>query len=305
MSPTEFFADHTFSMVFFGTGVIGIVAGALGSFAYLRRQSLISDVISHSALPGTLIAFLTLSALGLYARNMLALIIGAVIIGTLAVLTTNWIPRISKIKTDTAMAVVLSSLFGLGMLLMQYIQNNPLPDKGGIQDYLFGNASTITRVDLTVSLLTGGLALALMLLLWKEFAITTFDREHAAVLGFNNRLIDAAMFAAIAVATVIGVKAIGLVLMVSFVVTPPAAARQWTTTLPGMVVLAGVIGGVGSAAGTYLSIAFGPLPTGPVIAVTLFAIFLFSLLAAPERSLIVRAARRRKARAELKAVSLS
>src|SRR5699024_3165301 len=111
VSPTEFFADHTFSMVFFGTGVIGIVAGALGSFAYLRRQSLISDVISHSALPGTLIAFLTLSALGLYARNMLALIIGAVIIGTLAVLTTNLIPRISKIKTDTAMAVVLSSLF--------------------------------------------------------------------------------------------------------------------------------------------------------------------------------------------------
>lgn len=305
MNPTEFFANHTFTMVFIGTTIIGVVAGTLGCFAYLRRQSLISDVISHSALPGTLLAFLTLSALGLYARNMLALIIGAVIIGTLAVLLTNWIPRISKIKTDTAMAVVLSAMFGLGMLLMQYIQNNPIPDKGGIQDYLFGNAATITRGDLTVSLITGGLALAVVVLLWKEFALTTFDREHAAVLGFDNRLIDAAMFAAIAVATVIGVKAIGLVLMVAFVVTPPAAARQWTTTLPGMVVLSGVIGGVGSAVGTYLSIAFGPLPTGPVIAVTLFAIFLFSLLAAPERSLIVRAVRRRRAIAELKAVSLS
>lgn len=305
MNPTEFFANHTFTMVFIGTTIIGVVAGTLGCFAYLRRQSLISDVISHSALPGTLLAFLTLSALGLYARNMLALIIGAVIIGTLAVLLTNWIPRISKIKTDTAMAVVLSAMFGLGMLLMHYIQNNPIPDKGGIQDYLFGNAATITRGDLTVSLITGGLALAVVVLLWKEFALTTFDREHAAVLGFDNRLIDAAMFAAIAVATVIGVKAIGLVLMVAFVVTPPAAARQWTTTLPGMVVLSGVIGGVGSAVGTYLSIAFGPLPTGPVIAVTLFAIFLFSLLAAPERSLIVRAVRRRRAIAELKAVSLS
>lgn len=305
MNPTEFFANHTFTMVFIGTTIIGVVAGSLGCFAYLRRQSLISDVISHSALPGTLLAFLTLSALGLYARNMLALIIGAVIIGTLAVLLTNWIPRVSKIKTDTAMAVVLSAMFGLGMLLMQYIQNNPIPDKGGIQDYLFGNAATITRGDLTVSLITGGLALTVVVLLWKEFALTTFDREHAAVLGFDNRLIDAAMFAAIAVATVIGVKAIGLVLMVAFVVTPPAAARQWTTTLPGMVVLSGVIGGIGSAAGTYLSITFGPLPTGPVIAVTLFAIFLFSLLAAPERSLIVRAVRRRQAIAELKAVSLS
>lgn len=300
MSLPEFFADHTFAMVFWGTGIIGVVAGSLGSFAYLRRQSLISDVISHSALPGTLLAFLALTALGFPARNMFALIVGAIIIGTVAVVCTNWIPRLSGIKIDTAMAVVLSTFFGAGMLLMQYIQNNPIPDKGGIQDYLFGNAATITRSDLTVSLLTGGAALLLMLLLWKEFALTTFDREHAAVLGFNNRLIDAAMFVAIAVATVIGVKAIGLVLMVAFVVTPPAAARQWTSSLRGMVLLSGVIGGLGSAVGTYLSIVFGPLPTGPVITVTLVAIFLFSLLAAPDRSIVVRAVRRRRAGNEIK-----
>lgn len=303
MSPVEFFSNYTFSLVFFGTTIIGVVAGALGSFAYLRRQSLISDVISHSALPGTLLAFLVLPLLGHNGRDMLGLIIGAVAVGTLAVAVTNWIPRQSKIKIDTAMAVVLSTFFGLGMLLLQYIQNNPIPNKGGIQDYLFGNAATITRADLTVSLLTGGLALALMLLLWKQFAITTFDREHAAVLGINVRLIDAAMFATITVATVIGVKAIGLVLMVAFVVTPPAAARQWTNSLPAMVTLSGVIGGVGSGIGTYLSIAFGPLPTGPVIAVTLFAIFVVSLLAAPGRSLIVRAARRRQAIAELQELS--
>lgn len=303
MSPVEFFSNYTFSLVFFGTTIIGVVAGALGSFAYLRRQSLISDVISHSALPGTLLAFLVLPLLGHNGRDMLGLIIGAVAVGTLAVAVTNWIPRQSKIKIDTAMAVVLSTFFGLGMLLLQYIQNNPIPNKGGIQDYLFGNAATITRADLTVSLLTGGLALALMLLLWKQFAITTFDREHAAVLGINVRLIDAAMFATITVATVIGVKAIGLVLMVAFVVTPPAAARQWTNSLPAMVTLSGVIGGVGSGIGTYLSIAFGPLPTGPVIAVTLFAIFVVSLLAAPGRSLIVRAARRRQGIAELQELS--
>ncbi|RNE48174.1 metal ABC transporter permease [Corynebacterium alimapuense] len=301
MTPVEFFADHTFTMVFWGTTIIGVVAGTLGSFAYLRRQSLISDVISHSALPGTLAAFLLMTSLGLYGRSMLALIIGAVIVGTFVVVATNWIPRATKIKIDTAMAVVLSAFFGLGMLMMQYIQNNPIPDKGGIQDYLFGNASTITKADLAVSLSIGGIALLVLLLMWKEFALTTFDREHAAVMGFNNRLIDAAMFVLIAIATVIGAKAIGLVLMVAFVVTPPAAARQWTSTLPGMVFFSGLIGGVGSAVGTYLSIAFGPIPTGPVIAVTLFVIFLFSLLAAPDRSIIVRAIRRRRAIAELKA----
>lgn len=288
MNPVDFFSDHTFTMAFWGTTVIGMVAGALGAFAYLRRQSLISDVISHSALPGILLAFLILTALGLPGRGMWGLIIGAAATGTLAVLLTNAAARIPRIRTDTAMAVVLSSFFGLGMLIMEHIQNNPLPDKGGIQDHLFGNASTITRADLTASLVTGGIALAVMVLLWKEFALSTFDREHAAVLGLDNRVVDTAMYTAIAVATVIGIRAIGLVLMVAFVVTPPAAARQWTRTLPGMVALSGLLGGLGSAVGTYLSIAFGPLPTGPVIVVVLSLIFLFSLVAAPERGLLHR-----------------
>ncbi len=294
MSIVDFFADHTFTMVFWGTTVIGVVAGALGSFAYLRQQSLISDVISHSALPGALLAFLILAGFGLDGRNMLGLIIGAVVIGTIAVACANLIPRQSKIRIDTAMAVVLSGFFGLGMLLMQYIADRPIPGKGGIQDYLFGNASTITRADLMISLVTGGIALAVVVVFWKEFCLQTFDREQATVLGLNNRLIDTLMFATIAVATVIGVKAVGLVLMVAFVVTPAAAARQWAATMPGMVLLSGVIGGTGSALGAYLSIQLGSVPTGPLIVLTLFAFFLFSLLAAPRRSLVVRALRRRR-----------
>lgn len=292
MSPAEFFADHTFVMVTAGTTVIGGVAGALGSFAYLRRQSLISDVISHAALPGTLLAFLLLTALGRDGRTMLGLIIGAGVVGTLAVVASNAVTRHSRVAIDTAMAVVLSSLFGLGMLLMQYIQRNPLPGKGGIQDYLFGNASTITRYDLAVSLGVGACTLAVVVIFWKEFAVATFDRDLAGLLGFSHRVLDPLIFSAIAVATVIGVKAVGLVLMVAFVVSPPAAARQWTRTLPTMVALSGVIGAVGSALGAYLSIVFGPVPTGPVIVLVLFAIFVFSLLFSP-RSVIVTAHRRR------------
>ncbi|MDO5669883.1 MAG: metal ABC transporter permease [Corynebacterium sp.] len=286
MSPTDFFADHTFTMVTAGTTVIGTVAGALGSFAYLRRQSLISDVISHAALPGTLLAFLLLTAAGGDGRSMLGLIIGATVVGTLAVVASNAITRHTRIAIDTAMAVVLSSLFGLGMLLMQYIQRHPLPGKGGIQDYLFGNASTITRADLAVSLGVGLLTCAVVVVFFKEFALVTFDRDLAGLLGFHHRILDPLIFAAIAVATVIGVKAAGLVLMVAFVVTPPAAARQWTRTLPGMVTLSGIIGGVGSALGAYLSIVFGPLPTGPVIVLVLAGLFLFSLLFSPRGILV-------------------
>ncbi|SJM50086.1 metal ABC transporter permease [Gulosibacter sp. 10] len=301
MSPLDFFDNHTYRMVFFGTAVIGLVAGALGSFAYLRKQSLISDVVSHAALPGTLIAFLgAVAVLGVDGRNMVALILGAVVIGTIAVLFANGVARTSKIRIDTAMAVSLAIFFGAGMLLMRIIANGAFPGKGGIQDYLFGNASTITIADLTTSVAVGGLALTLMLLFWKEFALRTFDPDHSSVLGFGARAVDTLMFATIVIATVIGVKAVGLVLMVAFVVTPPAAARQWTRTLPGMVALSALFGGLGSGLGAYLSIAMGKVPTGPLIVLTLFAIFLVSLLCSPRRSLVTRLLGRRRARAALR-----
>ncbi|MEL7398402.1 MAG: metal ABC transporter permease [Pseudomonadota bacterium] len=301
MDLIEFFSNHVFRMVFFGTTVIGIVSGALGAFAYLRKQSLISDVIGHAALPGALLAFLmAVVVFGINGRNMLLLIVGAVVTGTLAALFANAVAARTKIAIDTAMAISLTTFFGLGMLLLRMIANNPYPGKGGIQDYLFGNAASITRADLTTSVAVGALALTLMILFWKEFTLRTFDPVLSTMLGFRARVIDTLMFSTIVIAIVIGVKAVGFVLMVAFVVTPPAAARQWTNTLPGMVALSAVFGGIGSGLGAYLSISLGNVPTGPVIVLVLFSIFLMSLLASPKRSIVVTALRRVRARQALR-----
>lgn len=306
MDPIEFFGNHTFRMVFFGTTVIGLVAGALGSFAYLRKQSLISDVIGHSALPGALLAFLiAVVVFDVNGRNMLGLIIGAVVTGTLAALFANSISARTKIRIDTAMAISLTMFFGFGMILLRVISNGLFPGKGGINDYLFGNASVITIADLNTSIAVGALALVLMLVFWKEFALRTFDPVLSTLLGFRARAIDTVMFTTIVIAIVIGVKAVGVVLMIAFVVTPPAAARQWTTTLPAMVALSAAFGAVGSGVGAYLSILLGNVPSGPVIVLTLFAIFLFSLLASPRRSVITTALRRARAREALRRDLLS
>jgi len=301
MDPVDFFSNHVFRMVFMGTTVIGIVAGALGAFAYLRKQSLISDVIGHAALPGALVAFfIAVVALGINGRNMLILIIGAVATGTLAALFANVVAARTKIAIDTAMAISLTTFFGLGMLLLRIIANAPLPGKGGIQDYLFGNAASITRADLTTSVAVGALALTLMVVFWKEFTLRSFDPVLSTMLGFRAKVIDTLMFTTIVIAIVIGVKAVGFVLMVAFIVTPPAAARQWTNTVRGMVTLSAVFGGLGSGLGAYVSISLGNVPTGPVIVLVLFAIFLVSLLASPKRSIIVTALRRLRARQALK-----
>ncbi|MGO1544750.1 MAG: metal ABC transporter permease [Gulosibacter sp.] len=287
MSLFEFFANHTYRMVFFGASIIGMVAGALGVFAYLRKQSLMSDVVSHAALPGTLGAFLfAVVVLGVDGRNMLGLMFGAILVGIVAVACANAIPSLSKIKIDTAMAIVLSVFFGAGMLLSRIIANGAYPGKGGIQDYLFGNASVLTWADLVTSITVGGLALVVVIVFWKEFSLRTFDSDQSSMLGFNPRVIDSLMFGTFVVAIVIGVKAVGLVLMVAVVVTPPAAARQWTTTLRGTVILSGVIGAASSGVGAYLSIALGRIPTGPLIVLTLFAVLVISLLFAPKRGLV-------------------
>lgn len=299
MSPLDVLTDHTYRMVTLGTMSIGMVAGALGCFAYLRRQSLVSDLVSHAALPGSLLAFLAAVAVGADGRSMIALVLGAAVVGTLAVLVANSVTRASTLGIDTAMVVVLTLFFGAGTLLMRVIANSRLPGKGGIQDYLLGNASVITVADLVTSLGAGALAVAALVVFWKELVLRAFDPELATVLGFRAGALDALMFAAIAIATVIGVKTVGLVLTVAFVVTPPAAARQWTVSLGGMVVLAGLIGALGSGVGAYLSIALGKVPTGPVVVLVLGAILLVSLLASPRRSLAVRALARARARRAL------
>ncbi|MCH2164859.1 MAG: metal ABC transporter permease [Marinovum sp.] len=301
MDPIDFFGNHVFRMVFLGTTTIGIVSGALGTFAYLRKQSLISDVISHAALPGALLAFLTaVVVFGINGQNMLLLVIGAVITGTLSAFFANMIAGQTKIAIDTAMAISLTTFFGFGMLLLRIVTNAPLPGKGGIQDYLFGNAASITRADLTTSVAVGAFALALMIVFWKEFALRTFDPVLSTMLGFRARLIDTLMFGTIVIAIVIGIKAVGFVLMVAFIVTPPAAARQWTNRLSSMVILSAVFGGLGSGFGAYLSISMGNVPTGPMIVLLLFAIFVVSLVASPKRSIIVAGWRHAKARHALK-----
>src|SRR5699024_6183599 len=142
MTLLDFLMDHTYRMVFLGTSVIGLVAGALGSFAYLRKQSLISDVVSHSALLGTLLAFLAAVAIGADGRAMIGLILGAVMVGTAAALLANLVARLSKHRNDAGRAVTLTTCFGAGRVLLRVISAGAFPGKGGIPDSLFGRTGS-------------------------------------------------------------------------------------------------------------------------------------------------------------------
>ena len=271
--------DYTLTLVLLGSSLLGIVAGMLGCFALLRKQSLLGDAISHAALPGVALAFmLTLS------KNPLVLVLGAVIAGWLGTLLVLVITRNTKLKEDAALGIVLSVFFGLGIVLLTLIQNHPSANKAGLDTFLFGNASTLLKNDIVVMAVLGGIVLLLLALFWKEFKLLTFDRDFSASVGYPTKSLDVLLMTLIVVAIVIGLQTVGVVLMSAMLVAPAAAARQWTNRLGIMVFLAAFFGALAGVAGGITSSLVSKLPTGPTIVVYVSGIVVVSLFFAPARA---------------------
>ncbi|HEX5044686.1 MAG TPA: iron chelate uptake ABC transporter family permease subunit [Candidatus Polarisedimenticolaceae bacterium] len=266
--------------VLLGSTLLGAVGGMLGAFALLRRQSLLGDALAHAALPGVCLAFLWTQS-----KNPLVVLGGALASGLLGSLAILGITRWSRIKQDTAIGIVLSVSFGLGIVLLTHIQKLPGGNQSGLDRFLFGQAAALMRSDLARMAVLGLLLLGLVALLWKELKLVTFDRDFAGALGLPVGLLEVVLTLALVVAVVVGLQTVGVVLMIATLVTPAAAARQWTDRLGLMVVLSALLGAGTSAAGALASAALA-VPTGPAIVLLGGGVLLVSLLFAPRRGLV-------------------
>ncbi len=289
--------DYTVRTVALGAAALGAVAGALGCFAFLRRQSLLGDAISHAALPGIGLAFLLTGS-----RATPVLVLGAALAGWLGTLFVLGIVRSSRISEDAALGIVLSVFFGFGLVILTIVQRRPTAAQAGLETFLFGQAATLLERDVLLIVAVGVVALALLALFWKEFKLLSFDAEFGASVGLPVTRVDILLTTLLVVAIVIGLQTVGVVLMSALVVAPAAAARQWTNSLAVMVVLAGILGAVSGVGGALLSSVGGGIPTGPTIVLLATAAVGLSLVAAPERGLgskLVRQFRtRRRVRAD-------
>ena len=279
----EFFTDYTLRIVALGSGVLGATAGALGSFAVLRRQSLIGDAVSHAALPGIALVFLLTGS-----KMPLVIMVGAALAGWLGTLAVRAIVTRSRVPYDSALGIVLAVFFGFGLVLLTYIQKQPNAAQAGLESYLFGQAAALLRQDVVVMAALGAVALTGLVLLWKEFKLLSFDEAFGVSLGFSMNRLDGLLTALLVVAIVIGLQTVGVVLMSAMIVAPAAAARQWTRRLGPMVVLAATIGTLAGVAGAVTSSVVPRLPTGPTIVMILSVVVAVSLLLAPERGLVGR-----------------
>lgn len=299
MTITEYFqllfTDYTLRTITLGTAVLGAICGMLGSFAVLRKQSLLGDAISHAALPGIAIAFLITGA-----KDTNILLLGALVSGLIGTFWIKGMTSKTHLKSDTALGLVLSLFFGFGMLLLTYIQKQPNANQAGLDKYLFGQAATLLVSDVWLMAIVTGLALIVMLLFWKEFKLLLFDADYTKTLGFNTRFIDITITFFIVLAIVLGLQTVGVVLMSAMLLAPAAAARQWTNKLSVMVFLAAIFGAFSGVFGTAISATQNNLSTGPVIVLVASVFVVVSFIFSPGRGILFRQLRFRKNRRELK-----
>lgn len=294
MNLSDFFTDYTLRTITFGTAILGAICGMLGSFAVLRKQSLLGDAISHAALPGIAIAFLIT---GIKDTNVVLL--GALVSGLLGTFWINGIIKRTRLKSDTALGLILSLFFGFGMLLLTFIQKLPNANQAGLDKYLFGQAATLMEKDVWMMAIIASISLLVLVFFWKELKLLLFDADYTKTLGFNTRFLDIMITTFIVLAIVLGLQTVGVVLMSAMILAPAAAARQWTNSLETMIVLAALFGAFSGVFGTAISAGQNNLSTGPVIVLVASTFVIISFVFSPKRGLLFREIRFRKNRREL------
>ena len=298
MDITEYFSlvfsDYTLRTITLGTAILGAVTGMLGSFAVLRKQSLLGDAISHAALPGIAIAFLITGA-----KDSNILLLGALVSGLIGTFWIRGIISKTHLKSDTALGLILSLFFGFGMLLLTFIQKQPNANQAGLDKYLFGQAATLLERDVWMMTTVTGICLFVLLLFWKEFKILLFDADYTKTLGFNTKFIAILITTFIVLAIVLGLQTVGVVLMSAMLLAPAAAARQWTNSLSVMVFLAAIFGAFSGVFGTAISASQNNLSTGPVIVIVAGVFVLISFIFSPSRGLLFKQIRFIKNRRDL------
>ena len=262
-----------------GAALLGGAAGVAGSFAVLRRRSLVGDMLAHAALPGVCIAFIITGS-----RDLLGLSIGALASGLIAIGLMTVVVRWTRTKEDAAIGIMLSSFFGLGIVLLSVITRSRSAGRSaGLSSYLFGEPGNMLDSDLWTLVAVGVGVLLVVCLLFKEFKLVAFDQEFAQSQGWPTLWLDLAMMAAVAVVTIIGLPIVGVILMAAMIILPGATARMWSNRLHILLILAGVIGAATGAIGVRIS---SGLPTGPTIVLTGATLFVLSILFAPERGVV-------------------
>lgn len=280
--------------VVFGTVLLSISSAVVGCFTFIKKKSLVGDVVSHAVLPGICISFLITGS-----KNPFFLIIGAFISGWLSIVVMDAIIRNTKIKEDAATGLSLSVFFGIGILLMTFIQHSGNAAQSGLDTFLFGKAAALVGTDLLAFSTIAIVVLITVFFFYKEFKLISFDPQFAKVIGLPIKRLEMILTSITVLAVVTGIQAVGVVLMAAMLITPAAAARFWTNELYKMLILSSIFGAFSGVSGAFISYSAPSMPTGPWMVMILSIIALFSFFFAPNKGILIRQWKRFKIQKKL------
>ncbi|SFT52305.1 manganese/zinc/iron transport system permease protein [Lishizhenia tianjinensis] len=275
------FTNPTVRTVVLGTVLIAVCSSIVGTYTYLRKRSLVGDVVAHAIFPGICLGFVLSGS-----KNPIFLMLGAIAAGWIALVLMDAIVAKTKLKTDTAQAFILTFFFGLGTVFLAYIQKSGSAAQTGLHDFLLGKAANITQFDLAVFGVISLLLILLVLTYYKVFKLISFNEDYAASLGYNVKFYRFLLTTMTVVAVAVGIQAVGVVLMSALLITPAATARLWTHKLQHLMLIAGIFGALSGIFGAYVSYAAVNMPTGPWFVVFLTFFALLSIFIAPKNGIL-------------------
>lgn len=284
--------DYNTRMVVLATALLGFAAGVTGCFLLLRKRSLMGDALSHATLPGIGIAFIAMATLGGTGKWVPGLLLGALATGVLGMLLILAIRRWTMLQDDTALGIVLSVFFGCGIAVLGFIQNMPQGSAAGLESFIYGKPASIVKQDFVLIAATAVVAVVACVALFKEFSILCFDADFAATQGWPVTALDIAILTLVTLVTVVGLQAVGLMLVIAMLIIPAAAARFWTDKLSRMAVISPLIGAASGWLGSSFSALYPNWPAGAVIVVAGALFFVVSMVFGPKRGIVDRAVER-------------
>ncbi len=242
--------------------VVWILCGVICSFIILLGMSLMGDAISHAILPGVAISYM----LGIN------YFIGAIITGISASMGISFVNQKTKLKNDTAIGIVFSAFFALGVILLMKAQTAV-----DLSQILFGNVLTVPKSEMYLTIIVGLLVLLVVYLFYKELLITSFDETMAKAYGMNTKFYHYLLMLLLTLVTVVSLKTVGAILVVAMLITPAATAYLLTKKLSKMIFTSASIGAISAIIGLWISVSYN-LSTGPTIVLVSTFFFLLAFL---------------------------
>lgn len=279
--------SHNAQWVLFSAMILGTAAGIIGSFAYWKRQSLMSDALSHAALPGVVAGFMAVGT-----KSLPAMIAGAALSALLGAWLINGIRSSTRVKEDAAMGIVLSVFFGLGIMMLTFANRMANGNQSGLDSFIFGQAASMVRQDVWIMAVLASLIILVAAIGFKEWKLFLFDSGFGQGLGLSVKGMNMLYMSLLVLVIVIGIQAVGVILMSALLIIPPVSARYWTNSFGRMVLLSGTFGGGAGLVGTYISTLGKGWPTGPFIVIAAACLFLISLLFGGSKGLFITAINR-------------